>query len=106
MKRCKNNNNMNKRTTVLTTAIGVIAFILLFSLCSYIEHTYTIEATTWIEEDGTVTFIDEIGHEWQADAEGVTHKQKVILVMGDLCSPSVKEDDVIKKIKPIKIRMN
>lgn len=77
----------------------------MFSFCSYIEHTYTREATVWINEDGTTSFIDNCGYEWSADVDNVVHGQKVILVMDDHCSSSYIKDDVIKKVKPIKIHM-
>lgn len=92
------------RERVITVAI-IITIVIMFCLCSYIEHTYTREATVWVNKDGTTTFIDSCGYEWEADVDNVVHGQKVILIMDDHCSNSYIKDDVIKDVKPVKISM-
>jgi hypothetical protein len=88
-----------------TLLLLVTLFITMFCVCSYVEHTYTREATVWVNEDGSMSFIDEGGREWVADADNVVHGQKVVLVMDDHCTSSYIKDDVIKKIKPLEIVM-
>lgn len=85
--------------------LAIIIFIVMFCFCSYVEHTYTREATTWVYDDGTVSFIDDQGYEWEADVDNVVHGQRVVLVMDDHCSSSYIKDDVVKGVKPVKIHM-
>lgn len=92
------------RERVMIT-LTIIIFIIMFCFCGYIEHTYTREATVWIGEDGTTSFIDDCGYEWYADVDNVVHGQKVVLIMDDHCSNSYIKDDVIKRVKPVSINM-
>ena len=92
-----------RERAMITSAI--IIFIVMFCFCSYVEHTYTREATVWMYEDGTVSFIDGQGYEWAADVDNVTHGQKVVLIMDDNCSSNNIYDDYIKDVKPVKIHV-
>ena len=92
------------RAQKIVATIIIVVFIALLSLCSYIEHTYTKEATAWVYDNGTVGFIDDTGHEYVAvNVENVAHQQRVKLVMNDECTTSNTKDDSIRKIKPIDI---
>ena len=84
----------------------VVLFVTVFSVCNYIEHTYTREATVWVNEDGTTSFIDDCGYEWLAVVDNVAHGQRVILVMDDHCSSTYIKDDIVKKVKPISINID
>lgn len=92
------------RAKKIGTTIVITLFIVLFSFCSYIEHTYTKEATAWVYDNGTVGFIDDTGHEYIAvNVKNVAHQQRVKLIMNDECTASNTKDDSIRRIKPIDI---
>ena len=95
-----------KMITMMMTSLITIMFIIMLSVCSYIEHTYTKEAITCVYDDGVTGFIDNTGHEYQVDGvDNVVCGQRVKLIMNDECTTSIT-DDSIRYIKPLDIVMN
>lgn len=97
---------VKKMITMMTASLIVTMFIIMLSVCSYIEHTYTKEAIACVYDDGVVGFIDDTGHEYQVDSvDNVVCGQRVKLIMNDECTTSIT-DDSIRHIKPLDVVMN
>ena len=95
-----------KRATTIIALLIATMFVIMLSVCSYIEHTYTKEAVVCVYDNEVVGFIDNTGHEYQADnVDNVVCGQRVKLIMNDECTTSMT-DDSIRYIKPLDIVMN
>ena len=94
-----------KIRTILASCFVVLLFATLLGTVSYVEHTYTKQATVCIHDDNTISFIDAQGHEWIADADNVVMGQTVTLKLYTNLTDNCITDDVILNIKPMDVRM-
>ena len=89
---------------MMMMVMTIVIIISTLLLCSYIEQRYTREAVACVEEDG-ITFVDNMGHEWSADAENVVDGQMVKLKMHTNNTDGNVYDDIVVRVKPMPIRM-
>lgn len=80
----------------------VLVFVLMFGVCSYIEHNYTRKDCEIVRvENGVVTFEDKCGFYWDwenGENEYFEVGDFVDLKMNDNCSSGYVGDDVITKV--------
>lgn len=83
------------------TAIALVLFLLMVGLVGTWESTYTREVTCFnCTYDGTYQMLDDYGHVWMWEGEGVEVGYNYKLTMDDNHTTDIY-DDVIKKIEKI-----
>lgn len=97
--------NIMKRTRARVRAtVSLVLIVLLLSLASIIETTYTRDAVVDKTEGLSVHFVDSTGHGWWYDDCYAEIGDEVKLIMHTNNTDNYVEDDIIKDIKFVENR--
>lgn len=92
--------NIMKRTRARVRAIAsLVLIVLLLSLASIIETTYTRDAVVDKTDGLSVHFVDSTGHGWWYDDCYAEVGDEVKLIMHTNNTDNYVEDDIIKDVK-------
>lgn len=89
---------MMKKGNIFKAILIVVAFILLFIFCSYIESHYSRSAEVTYRNENTVIAIDNVGYEWEFtvdDEDTLQVGNKIKLKMYTNYTDSDIFDDVV-----------
>ena len=89
---------------VIYAIITVVCLIVVFNICSFVEHNYLMNGKVYSVNDEYITFRDVTGNLWEYEFDNKITKdtfakdERVIIGFNDNCTNSNRLDDVITKV--------
>lgn len=89
---------------VMYGIVAVVCCVIIFNICSFVEHNYLMNGKVLKMNDNYITFEDVTGNFWEYDFDNKITKDtfkigdRVIIGFNDNCTDSNRKDDIITKV--------